>query len=316
MPGFTLRTDGEPNKSKTRWFAKSDIPGDREFLIGMSVPFKDADGAHRGLYQTPVLNDIPAVFYDRGLAEAKLGLWAHFIWPSVTAEGGGHHLVVNTYDRAAFTFGFYQLAAHTPNDNLILLFRALLELPSAKGYFPDLALKGGKVHRIDGTKLISLETVTNVQRPTNPPKFEDQIIAFMTYLNPETLDVGLTEALNAARLMHWLVNDKAAVDVSVFVAFAIMKRKLVSLAAKYNLRGKDPRLALWISDIRHQARGGEAEIRAALSQPTLDSKLASLATIGSPKYKTRIATVKAKVAALMAEGRFNGVTLGDAKLPL
>ncbi len=316
MPNFVVRAAGDPNTWKTRWFARSDIPADPEFLVGMSVPFKDADGAHRGLYQTPVLNEIPALFYDRHAAEAQLGLWAHFIWPSASAEGGGHHLVVNTYDRAAFTFGFYQLAAHTPGDNLILLFRALLALPRAKDYFPDLTLKSGKVHRIDGQKRVSLETVTNVQRPTDPPRFENQLVAFMTYLNPETLSVGASEAMNAAKLMHWLVNDPAAVAATVTVSFAIMRRKLAAHAKTFKLAGRDPRLAIWVSDIRHQGRGSEQVVRTALTAPTLDGQLAALAAIGKDKYKERIKTVKAKIGTLMAEARFDGVVLGDGRLPL
>lgn len=161
MPKFTITRDGKPQTKGTRWTATPD-DGGAAFLVGQTVPFKDGDGAHRVLYQTYVMNELPKLFYDRKTADAELGLWAHFIWPAVVAESfGGHHLVVNTYDRARFTFGFYQLAAQTPADNLILLFRELLTLKSAGAYFPDLTLKNGKVHRVDESgSLVSLEVVT------------------------------------------------------------------------------------------------------------------------------------------------------------
>ena len=132
----------KPQKTFSKWYA-IEKNSKEKFLIGQTVSYKDADGKHRGLYNSRVINDIPALTYDRHAAEKSLNLWAHFIWPSVTAESGnGHHLAINTYDRARFTFGFYQLAAHTPDANLILLFRALVELPQAKSYFPDLFLEG------------------------------------------------------------------------------------------------------------------------------------------------------------------------------
>jgi hypothetical protein len=110
------------------------------------------------------------------------------MWPTIVAESaGGHHLLVNTYDRARFTFGFYQLAAHTPDDNLILLFRELLKLQNAATYFPDLTLQSNRVHRIAGGQSHSLETVTSVHRPNG--KLEKQILGFMAYLNPDTTNV-------------------------------------------------------------------------------------------------------------------------------
>jgi hypothetical protein len=314
MPNFAVTTNGDPQKTYTRWTATPD-DGSAPYLVGQTVSFKDGDGNHRGLYQTRVLNEIPALFYDRKQSEAELGLWAHFIWPTVVAESsGGHHLLVNTYDRARFTFGFYQLAAHTPNDNLILLFRELLLLPKAQSYFPDLTLKNGKVHRIENGSAKSLEVVTNVHRPNG--KFEDQIVGFMTYLNPDTTSAGSSEAANAARLMHWLMNDSEAVAASVRVATQIMRRKVRHQAAAYKLTGKDPRLAIWVSDISHQGRGSASSIKAALAEPMLAAQLAALSVIGTANYRPRIASVKASIKTLTNEGIFAGVTLGDPALPL
>jgi hypothetical protein len=312
MPVFRITAQGDPQRTGTRWTAQADGPMDAAFLVGQSVSYNDGDGAHRGLYQTRVVKEIPALWYDRHEAAGQVGLWAHFIWPTVMAEGGGHHLTVNTYDRARFTFGFYQLAAHTPDANLILLFRALLTLPGARDYFPDLVLKNGRVHRIDGTTLHSLETVTNVRRPNG--KFEDQLVGFMTYLNPDTQQVNEAEALNAARLMHWLLHDPAAVSLSVQVALDILRGRVKAQAKAFGLRGRDPRLAIWVSDIQHQGRGKAAEINAALAEAGLDAQLAALAAIGRQAYAARIQTLERCIATLDRERVFAGVKLGDPAL--
>jgi hypothetical protein len=318
---FEITRDGPAQTKGTTWFAAEAGKPKTKFTIGQTVSFKDGDGAHRGLYQTAILPQIPKLYFDRNAAASTLGLWAHFIWPTVTVESaGGHHLLINTYDRARCTFGFYQLAAHTPNDNLILLFRALLALPKAVDYFPDLQLKNGKVHRNEGGTSHSLEVVTNVHRPNG--KFEDQIVGFMSYLNPDTTTAGSAEAETAAKLMHWLLNDPAAIEASVAVAISIVKRKVRAQASIYKLEGKDPRLAIWVSDISHQGRGTKSAITAALAETTIARQLAALQAIdvvdndGNPLNTPRRNGVKKCVDKLQTDKVFDGVLLGDKKLPL
>ncbi len=318
---FDIDVPKKPQKFRARWHA--DVKETKErFVIAETVGYTDADGKHRGLYQDRVKKKIPQLRYDRATAEKSLGLWAHFIWPSVTAESGnGHHLIVNTYDRARFTFGFYQLAAHTPDDNLIKLFQRLVALPTAVDYFPDLLLSNKRLHRKDGSSTYSLEKVTKVHRPNG--KKEDQLVTFMTYLNPDTQKANAREALNAAKLMHWLVNDPDAETASVEVAFEIMHGKIKSYASAYGLAGKDPRLAIWVSDIRHQGRGGSTKIKAALAKPTVEKQLKALSKIDKyttkyPKgqYRARRKAVQKSIDILTGEKRFDGVVLGDGKLPL
>ncbi|PIB93710.1 hypothetical protein [Caulobacter sp. FWC2] len=312
MIQFDISVSGAPQVKGSKWTAKVQGSTEPAFLVGQTVAFQDGDGQHRGLHQ-PSLSKLPKLYYDREAAAASIGLWAHFMWPTVTAEGGGHHLVLNTYDRARFTFGFYQLAAHTPKDNLILLFRALLKLPKAADYFPDLHLLDGKVWRTENGTSYSLETETQVHRPNG--KVETQLVGFMSYLNPDTTTAGEAEARNGAKLMHWLLNDPLAIDASVKVASGIMRRKVQAAASRYGLVGKDPRLAIWTSDITHQGRGVD-KIPAALAKPTLAAQLTALSVIGSDTYPARCTTVAAKIAQLHTEAVFDGVTLGDAQLPL
>jgi len=311
---FKITRDGEPQTKFTKWFAKP-AGSSKKFFVAYTVPFSDGDGTHKGLAQTKFISELPKLFYDRHEASHDFGLWAHFIWPTVVAESaGGHHLLVNSYDRARFTFGFYQLAAHTPDDNLILLFRKLIGLPTAQNYFPDLAIESGRLHRVADGHSYSLEEVTTVHRPNG--KIENQLVSFMTYLNPDTTAVGDAEALNTAKLMHWLLSEPDAVKASVSTALDIMRRKVKRLAGIHNLVGKQPELAIWVSDITHQGRGSKDDIKDALQQPTLEDKLDALFEVGAPDYLSRRRTVRDRVKTLMSEGVFDSVTLGDDKLPL
>lgn len=312
---FIIRAEGSPQAKGTRWFA-TETGSNQRFLVGKTVSFRDGDGDHRGITQTGLLKEIPQLYYDRSNEENRFGPWAHFIWPTVYAESsGGHHLLVNTYDRARFTFGFYQLAAHTPNDNLILLFRQLLGLPKAAAYFPDLTLESGRVYRVtQGGETVSLETATNVTRPNG--KTENQIVGFMTYLNPDTQNAGEIEALNTAKLIHWFLSDPAAVSESVATAIGIMKRKLKSAAQTYGLSGRRPELAIWVSDILHHGRGTSAEIRNALAAGNFDAQIQSLFLVGShiKAYDGRRKAVQRCISTLISEARFAGLRLGQGAL--
>lgn len=69
--------------------------------------------------------------------------WASLITPSAYCESRYGFEALNTYDRANFTIGFIQFAAHTYNDNFhLFLRRAMVERPEqAKRYFPELSMR-------------------------------------------------------------------------------------------------------------------------------------------------------------------------------
>lgn len=264
------------------------------------------------------IDKIPTLYYDSEQQQISVADLANFIWTTVVAQSAGSHgHLVNTYDITRFTFRYYQLAVHMPNDNLIFLIRKLLALPNASNYFPYLALKSGRVHLVGpGGKQVSLETVTTVTRPNG--KVEDQIVGFMSYLNPDTHNVGEIEVLNTARLMHWLLSDAEAVKASVATALEIMKRKLKRAAKTYGLAGKSPELAIWVSDIIHQGRGSGATIKQTLAKPDFDSQMQALSLIGSETadYEGRRKTVRDCISKFVSEKRFDGKLLGQGKLSL
>jgi hypothetical protein len=309
-----------PIATGTRCFAKEQAHADR-FFVGSSVKFRNMKGLGIVAGGTSLLNSPK---FNRLVEEERLGLWAHFMAPTVAAESfGGLHLLVNSYDRAAFTFGFYQLAAHTPNENLILLFRALLGLRNAKAYFPDLALSAdGRVTQqtTGGPKNLEREvqvTLANGSRET-------QIPDFMAYLNPSVSRTDIREVSNAAKIIHWVRRDPAAMNASVLVPFEIMRKKIQRFTPVFGLAGKEPELAIWVSDLKHHGRGGRGvndKISAALREPSLDKKLAALSRIDNfdadhPQgvFKERRNTVETLINKLRSENRFAGVKFAEGPL--
>ena len=311
---FQIIYSGNPQQKFTKCYAQVNAESNK-FLVGYTTTYHDNDGDHVGINTAKFLSQMHQLFYDRYEAAKSFGLWAHFIWPTVVAESsGGFHLMVNTYDRARFTFGFGQLAAHTPNDNLVLLFRELLKLPTAHTYFPDLNLVNGIVHQQIGNELKSLETETTVNRPNG--KKENQIVDFMNYLNPDTKKIGDIEVKNAAKLQYWLLNDNDALKISVKVVISIMKQIVKMTSKQYDLIGKEVELAMWVLDITYQARGSVSKIKDALAQSDLQKKLDKLYEIGSENkdYDSRRILVKKNIDQLKLDSVFRGILIGDKKL--
>ncbi len=299
---FSVDPVGEPQQKKQKYFAIEEQTG-RRIYVGYVAYYYSRKGIAR--YSGDLV-------YDRFQEEMRIGLWAHFIWPTVMAEGGGQHLVINTWDRAHFTWGFYQLAAHTADANLILLMRELLKLPTAKFYFPDLVLQNGKVAKLTQSGPRSLESPVWSEEHR-----EMQIPDFMTYMNPSTTRVENAEVLNAAKFIDWALRDPEMLAATVRVSLGIMRRKIASRAATFGLIGRRPELAIWISDMFHQGRGSTKQVKAALALPTFDQQLDALSKIDTTGGQApRLATVKSCVGKLLSEGRFNGVEFGKDKLAI
>ncbi len=123
------------------------VDGDSSWVNEIIKPAKNFFGLFH-----PVPSYYGPTYDARRRMNQLIDHWAYLL--DVTAVCECKHLfnLINTYDRARFTFGFYQLAAHTPNDNLILLFRAALLDPDFQELFPGSGARR-KVFRVaqDGT---------------------------------------------------------------------------------------------------------------------------------------------------------------------
>jgi peptidoglycan hydrolase-like protein with peptidoglycan-binding domain len=282
--------------------------GGFSFPIGQLTRY--TDDMHRvGLFQSArVIAGLAAFGSYKGADFApRFGGFAHLIEPTLTAEGGGRFATLNTYDRAAFTFGAPQLAAHTPGENLILYVRALLALPNATKHLPDMALRdngSGKqtVHAISGGRAVDLEKPEQVTRPNGI--VETQLRGFMTTLNPSATAIDAAECLAAARLMNWVRIDPLAREAQIAVFIDAAKAKLARAETRIPaLAQTDWAVSLWVMDILHQGRGRFAMIAAAVASSNPER---ALAMIGADRYPARIRAVKAGVAQLRTSGLLNG----------
>jgi hypothetical protein len=301
----------EPRPGRFVHFAK--LANDSRIYLGSETSFTD-DMLRRGLFQPASrLNEIAdAGRYDRNTAMGIHGRLAQIIWPTVMAESDGYFARLNSYDRAAFTFGCYQAAAHTPDENLIVLFRTLLALPSAASFFPDLTLvedaqRIPRVHRkLSNGSVRSLETSRRVTRPNGI--VETQIPDFMQYLNADPTHVDDPERTATARLLLWCRQDDAR-NAQVSHAIATARRKISDTMRRVTaFTGGNWREVIWVNDIRHQGRGGFQTIAQAFEGGNV---LERLAAIGANKFPERIETVRKCIRTLEAEDVLRGWSAGD-----
>lgn len=245
-----------PDPVDGRWKAR--LVGEPDFfLVGKEV--NDAARKYHGIF-------MPGASYWGEIYRAaeyrpSLRTWATLLEVTGACESENHFNLVNTYDRAKFTFGFYQLAAHTPQDNLILMFHRLAELPDFKGYFPELELRGGRLFRVD-----SDGGATDLEQEFTASNGERQIMLFMNYLNPQRVPIDRQEVLQAARLIHWTQHDPAARLAQVRTAADILQRKMSArYARKLPLDGKSDIVCAIVADIFHQGRSTFAAVKPLLS---------------------------------------------------
>ena len=126
--------------------------GGPSYFVGRRVPYH----GNIGLYNVFAGSKLEKLNYQAADFQQPHGFWAAFIEPTAMCEGR-NFLTLNTYDRAAFTFGFAQFAAHVENGDFVKYFRAMLGLPEAPDYFPHLGVVGGRICQTDGAVPVPLE---------------------------------------------------------------------------------------------------------------------------------------------------------------
>ncbi len=229
--------------------------------------------------------------------------WAVLLEISGACESENRFTTINTYDRAKFTFGFYQLAAHTPRDNLVLLFHELSKQPAFKGYFPDLRIVNGRLTRVDASG-----TSSDLESEFTADNGEEQLMLFMNYLNPRRVPIDRQEVLMAARLMHWAANDRRACDAQVSVAARILQGKMAKRhAPALGLDGQSDIVCAIVADIFHQGRSRYATVKAILES---GDPVAALLTVNDANYATRNKRLKraieeAKAAGVLGRKRYS-----------
>lgn len=246
-----------------------------KFFVGRRVPYE----GNIGLYNIFGGSKVEKLNFSAADFKTTQGFWAEFIEPTALCEGR-NFLTLNSYDAAAFTFGFSQFAAHVPNGDFVCYFRKLLSLPNAGDYFPHLKLVNGHIHKVEeGSPPVALET-----KDTTKP--------LMTYLNPSLDDVDDSEVIAAAKLIHWTSKDAAARDAQVGQMVETYKGFMKRAQQRVGIAGRTADQCCVIADILHHGRGGK------MTWPLVDEALKSskpldsLIAIGAPKWDERKNTLR------------------------
>ena len=282
----------ELTRNGKKWYAQAkSIPNEPKFYVGRTV--SQTTKKYWGIYQKAT-EYYGTKFYGNDYADT-IDHWANLLHVTGFCESGNFFNLINTYDRAKFTFGFYQLAAHTPHDNLILLFREAMKLGRAKEYFPELKMIDGELHRInhDGATT-NLETVMNTG-----PNGRPQLQLFMNYMNPRRKKIDEQEVLQCARLMHWMTNDKFFRDAYVAVSNEILQKKISRrYHVWYDLHGQSDIICALIADIHHQGRAKKSRVRAALNSTNPRKRLIDI----NSNYLSRNKSLKEIIDNLESSG--------------
>jgi hypothetical protein len=253
--------------------------GGPPFFVGRRVPYE----GNIGLYNIFAGSKLEKLNYVASDFAQGHGFWADIIEPTAICEGR-NFLTLNTYDSAAFTFGFGQFAAHVENGDFVKYFRSMLGLPNASDYFPHLGLIGGRICSTDGAHPIPLETDQSTR-------------ALMNYLNPDLSEVQDAEVIAAAKLIHWTSRVVAARNAQVEQMIATFKGFMKRADQRVGIDGRPADQCCVIADVLHQGRGGK------MTWPLVDAALKSskpfeaLVAIGAPKWNDRKKKLKEAIKA-------------------
>jgi hypothetical protein len=277
--GFDARLEGR------EWYAhRTDVPDAQEFLVGIELD-QPAQKMHGLCF--PTQTHYGPIFEAEDYA--GIGHWAYLLDVTGYCESRNRFNLVNTYDNAQFTYGFYQLPAHTPRDNLIILFRGALLDEQFQKLFPDLDLRGGRVCHVaaDGK-------VTDLEQQVYDAKRKEYVLEhFMNYLNPDRGDIEREEVLNAARLVWWANECEECARLQVATANELIRKKFAERYVEwYELDGELDVVCAIIADIHHHGRGSKKDVLDALSADDVEE---ALLEIGKDEHAARIATLEERI---------------------
>lgn len=303
-----MRQDETPGKTNTGFGAASEstpapevtweirdkevfarIDGGAEFYVARRTKY----GSRVGLAQ---IGRLTGPVFDPAGFTAEFGPWANVVYAIGASESGNRFNRLNSYDRAAFTFGFFQLAAHTPKDNLVLFLRRATELPAFQRHFPELQLRDGRLHRIAAGITTDMEAETY-----NPRYKERQLEKLMRYLNPVETELDDVEIIHAARLVNLCETSPEFCALQVRTAIEITARKFRERYQQwYDLNGVSDSICVAIADIHHQGRAKKAQVRAALAST---NPLVNLTKLGEDKYPERCQSLRTTITKLEHNGQ-------------
>ena len=117
------------------------------------------------------------------------------------------------------------------------------------------------------------------------------------------------EVINAAKFVHWSLNDVAHRDLQVAFTISQQKKKLAQYHQLYRLDGVVDTVCLVVADIRHQGRAKSRHIIEALES---QDALGNLLQIGEDRFPERIRTLRAALESGAEEGMLGRRTYASA----
>ena len=266
-------------QQQSKYFAKVD--GGKEFFVGQRVHYQDNIGLQN---ETPD----PSHLYKAADFRREYDFWADFIEPTAVCESKLSFYCLNTYDKAAFTFGFLQFVAQDTNGDFVSWVRSILSLPAAQDWFPDLTLQNGRICKITNRGTKQLEDDQSTQ-------------GLMDFLNPHSDAIDDSEVINAAKFIGWQNESSSLEEAQVKTGVQLFSSNMKLYARKYNLDGIVDNICAVVADIRHQGRGSSSQIMDALRQT---NKYEALLEIGSTAYPSRCDTLRKEINDRMTSGVF------------
>ena len=237
LSGWNLRK----RNNKDQWDVRYD--GGATTYLGYFFEYKGySTGPMRGLARTASAK--PKLPFDPS-DWTEFGRWPELLFPTAWAESNANFLVINAWDRAAMTFGFIQLAAHTGDDFLPFFRRLITELPKeSKQWFPELAVIDGRLCFVKGNEYRSLEN------PGPPPDGGYSAGYYhgdlMGYFNPDRYHNANPkpdpEELHAAA--RWLIFTMTSQDMRRLQVLGSIDNLKASLGKLHSAMLRDSKVSL------------------------------------------------------------------------
>lgn len=246
------------------------------FFVGRQVRYQ----GRVGLYNIFPGSPLQRLDFDPKNYTAAFGFWTQFIHPTAGCEGR-NFLTLNSYDRAAFTFGFAQFAAHVPDGDFVRWLHVMLAQPEAQTYFPELSLIGRRTHLAGVGALESASSTA----------------ALMRWLNSSPDKVDDAEVLAAARLIHWTANSRSARLAQIAQMIASFRGYLARADRRGLIDGRPAAHCCVIADLLHHGRGGRAVWSSVATAIASGDAFDRLIDIGGAQWAERKATLRRLILA-------------------
>ena len=127
----------------------------------------------------------------------------------------------------------------------------MLQRPEVVDYFPNLEVRGGRIVKVEDSKIIPMEDAGS----TEP---------LQLYFNPTLDDVEDAEVIAAAKLIHWTGSHPEARLLQVQHMINTASRLVKEADKRLGLDGRGADICCVVMDVRHQGRAGFDELQAAL----------------------------------------------------